>query len=244
MVAQYYEAHENLQGKPNLVFHQVDFRDMKAMMNVLQAYHSPDGRASDSGGSEDRLTSCITGVIHFAAYKAVGESIKLPLKYYSNSESKANSSVVEPILTEKRLRIDVGGLIDFLALLNDFGIRKLVFSSSATVYGNVADQGQPLREEHCSQKKAVYIDSDGSERTVESGCSGLTNPYGRTKWMCEAILSDLCCSDLAWEVTALRYFNPVGCDESGVLGEDPRGAASNLMPGMFPKPPPLKYKHS
>jgi UDP-glucose 4-epimerase len=153
--------------------------------------------------------SRISGVIHFAAFKAVGESIQQPLKYYANN---------------------VGGLVDFCSLLGDFGIKNFVFSSSATVYGTVADIGVPLREEYCSQQTTIFIDEDGQKKVVESGCAGLTNPYGRTKWMCEAILSDLAHADADWTITALRYFNPIGCDESGLLGEDPRATATNLMP--------------
>jgi len=124
----------------------------------------------------------------------------------------------------------VGGMIDFCSLLGEFGIKNFVFSSSATVYGTVADIGIPLREEYCSQQTTDFVDDDGQRKLVHSGSSGLTNPYGRTKWMCEAILSDLAYADPEWTITALRYFNPIGCDESGLLGEDPRDAASNLMP--------------
>lgn len=209
MVGRHFDGPRNGQRKPSLKFHEADFRDLKVMDGILQNYRASDEFPLSSISSNSRSRSMITGVIHFAAYKAVGESIKFPLKYYSNN---------------------VGGLIDFCGLLNDFGIKRLVFSSSATVYGTVADLGIPLREEHCSQERTVFIDENGSKKTVESGCSGLTNPYGRTKWMCEAILSDLALADPDWTITALRYFNPIGCDESGILGEDPRAAASNLMP--------------
>lgn len=195
MVDQHYSAPRKNGHRPLLKFHDADFRDMNKMTAILEKYDYPGVMSFDSSSVTlcNGQRSSISGVIHFAAYKAVEESIQHPLKYYSNN---------------------VGGLVDFCALLQQFGIKKMVFSSSATVYGTVADTGVPLREEY----------------VVGSGCSGLTNPYGRTKWMCEAILSDLANSDPDWEITALRYFNPIGCDESGLLGEDPRAAATNLMP--------------
>jgi UDP-glucose 4-epimerase len=176
------------------------------MSSVLEGYEL---LSEHPQGSRYQRQSRISGVIHFAAFKAVGESIKQPLKYYANN---------------------VGGLIDFCSLLGDFGVKNFVFSSSATVYGTIADMGVPLREEYCSQQTTVFVDEDGQKKVVESGCAGLTNPYGRTKWMCEAILSDLAHADPEWTITALRYFNPIGCDESGLLGEDPRATATNLMP--------------
>ncbi|KAH6678338.1 hypothetical protein B0J14DRAFT_559476 [Halenospora varia] len=191
--------------RPSLKLFEADFRDSKTMEKILEAYEIPLVFQEP----ENRRHSRISGVIHFAAFKAVGESIKNPLKYYANN---------------------VGGLIDFCSLLSDFGIKSFVFSSSATVYGTVADIGIPLREEYCSQTRTVFLDDDGQKKVVESGCSGLTNAYGRTKWMCEAILNDLAHADPEWTITALRYFNPIGCDESGLLGEDPRAAATNLMP--------------
>lgn len=207
MVADHYQK---ISGRrPSLKFFKADYRDKQAMTAVLEAYESPLGFALDPVESPIPRRSKITGVIHFAAHKAVGESIKQPLKYYANN---------------------VSGLIDFCSLLGDFGIKNFVFSSSATVYGTVADIGVPLREEYCSQDRTVFVDDDGQQKVQQSGCSGLTNPYGRTKWMCEAILNDLAHADPEWKITALRYFNPIGCDESGLLGEDPRDAATNLMP--------------
>lgn len=193
MVNQHYKEQGKHVYPPSLKFHDADFRDVKKMTSILEQYDYPLNFDSSSDTLCNDQRSRISGVIHFAAYKAVEESIQQPLKYYSNN---------------------VGGLIDFCSLLGDFGIKKLVFSSSATVYGTIADAGVPLQE--------GFVE--------ESGCTGLTNPYGRTKWMCEAILSDLAKSDPDWEITALRYFNPIGCDESGLLGEDPRVAATNLMP--------------
>lgn len=207
MVADHYEKTPSL--RPSLKLHEADYRDEKAMTAILEAYEAPPPFELNPVAPETSRISSISGVIHFAAHKAVGESIKQPLKYYSNN---------------------VGGLINFCSLLGEFGIKNFVFSSSATVYGTVADLGIPLREEYCSQQATVFVDEDGQQKVVQPGCSGLTNPYGRTKWMCEAILNDLAHADPDWTITALRYFNPIGCDESGLLGEDPRDTATNLMP--------------
>lgn len=130
----------------------------------------------------------ISGVIHFAAYKSVEESIRMPLKYYSNN---------------------VCGLVDFLSLLEEFGIKNFVFSSSATVYGEGANSGVPLREELCVHHHESFQDHTGSERQALPGVMGLTSPYGRSKFMCESILADIARSDPSWSITALRYFNPV-----------------------------------
>ncbi|KAF2808368.1 NAD(P)-binding protein, partial [Mytilinidion resinicola] len=156
-----------------------------------------------------RRQSKISGVIHFAAFKSVEESIRNPLKYYANN---------------------VCGLVDFLVLLQEFGVKNLVFSSSATVYGDRAKSGIPLREEFCVHHPETYLDDDGCEKTSRPGALGLTSPYGRTKFMCEAILADIAKSDRSWSIISLRYFNPVGCHESGLLGEDPRQRPSNLIP--------------
>jgi len=211
MTDRHYGASQILHKRPSLRLYEADFRNQQDITAILEEYAARPSYASDFPGLNQHQRSTITGVIHFAAYKAVEESIRQPLKYYANN---------------------VGGLIDFCSLLGAFGIKRIVFSSSATVYGTVADQGIPLREEYCSQETVAFVDHDGIGKRVESGCSGLTNPYGRTKWMCEAILSDLAHSDPEWSITALRYFNPIGCDESGLLGEDPRLCATNLMPGM------------
>jgi len=125
---------------------------------------------------------------------------------------------------------NVCGMVNFLSLLQGFGIKNFVFSSSATVYGTKANDGVPLREEMCVHEPLTYTDNEGKEVTQEPGVFGLTSPYGRTKWMCEAILADVAKSDPTWNITALRYFNPVGCHESGLLGEDPRQPPTNLVP--------------
>jgi UDP-glucose 4-epimerase len=197
---------------PALHFRQLDYRS-PAMRSVLASYatytmnNKPEPAArrhpystlqrTDSGidmGADEpqepvlERTSRISGVIHFAAYKSVEESIRQPLRYYSNN---------------------VCGLVDFLALLEQFGIKNLVFSSSATVYGEGANCGVPLREELCVHHHESFTDSDGVDRDVVPGVLGLTSPYGRSKFMCESILADVAKSDPTWSITALRYFNPV-----------------------------------
>ncbi|HET8574740.1 MAG TPA: UDP-glucose 4-epimerase GalE [Candidatus Paceibacterota bacterium] len=130
----------------------------------------------------------IDAVIHFAGLKAVGESVTNPLRYYD---------------------VNVGSSVALLECMKDAGVRKIVFSSSATVYGDPEEL--PLRER--------------SRAGV-----GLANPYGRTKWMIEEILCDLAFSDNSWKIIALRYFNPVGAHESGKIGEEPNGIPNNLFP--------------
>ncbi len=128
----------------------------------------------------------IEAVIHFAALKAVGESVRKPLAYYYNN------------------------LISTLVLcevMNEFHVRKLVFSSSATVYGN--PHTVPIKEDFPLS---------------------VTNPYGRTKLMIEEILRDLAVTDSKWKIVLLRYFNPIGADKSGLIGEDPLGIPNNLVP--------------
>ncbi|KAJ5219913.1 hypothetical protein N7468_009117 [Penicillium chermesinum] len=196
------EFHEqNGTPMPSMHLHAHDYRDTAALRPLLDSYQTESRWGTPK--------SKIAGVIHFAAYKAVEESIRHPLKYYANN---------------------VGGLIDFAATLGDYGIKTFIFSSSATVYGTLATSGLPLKEELCAHKEEVYIDHDGVSQTIQPGCTGITNPYGRTKWICETILADLAASDPEWTIVALRYFNPVGCDPSGLLGEDPRQAPTNLLP--------------
>ncbi len=127
-----------------------------------------------------------TGAIHFAALKAVGESVEKPVEYYRNN---------------------LDSLLALVETMRDFNVKDLVFSSSATVYGNPA---------------SVPID--------ESFPLSATNPYGQTKLMAETILTDVAAADPAWRIALLRYFNPVGAHESGRIGEDPVGVPSNLMP--------------
>ena len=128
----------------------------------------------------------IDAVIHFAGLKAVGESVAQPLAYYHNN---------------------VAGTVSLLRAMAEEGVRRLVFSSSATVYGQ--PQYLPLDEAHPT---------------------GATNPYGRTKLHIEQMLRDLAASDPAWRIAILRYFNPVGAHDSALIGEDPSGIPNNLMP--------------
>ncbi|MDR6413852.1 UDP-glucose 4-epimerase GalE [Pseudarthrobacter sulfonivorans] len=125
-------------------------------------------------------------VIHFAGLKAVGESVEKPLMYYQNN---------------------VVGTLNLLHSMDVHGVRQLVFSSSATVYG--ASEEVPL---------------------IEKAPLDATNPYGRTKEQIEDILSDLGAADPSWSIALLRYFNPVGAHESGLIGEDPSGIPNNLLP--------------
>jgi len=193
---------------PEMQLYVADYRDNSAITKILDEYvETPI--LSRFGRGDTSTESKIRGVIHFGAYKSVSESIQEPLKYYANN---------------------VAGLIEFCSILSSFNIKTFIFSSSATVYGSLANSGQPLLEEYCTHQTETFTDHDGHPKTVDGGCTGLTNPYGRTKWMCEAILSDLAIADPEWTIIALRYFNPVGCDESGILGEDPRGVPTNLMP--------------
>lgn len=129
----------------------------------------------------------IDSVIHFAGYKAVGESVEKPLMYYSNN---------------------LISTINLLEVMKDKGVKNFVFSSSATIYG---DPGVPK-----------YTEELGRGKTV--------NPYGTTKAMIEQILEDLYASDNSFNITLLRYFNPVGAHESGLIGEEPNGIPNNLMP--------------
>ncbi|KAL2831506.1 udp-glucose 4-epimerase [Aspergillus cavernicola] len=180
-----------------------DYRDISAM-SILLATHAV---------VTPRRSSNIIGVIHFAAYKEVGESIKHPLKYYQNN---------------------VQGLIEFISLLDDHNIKSFIFSSSASVYGTLSENASGLREEACVHEQETYLDpATTNQLHSEQGCTGITNPYGRTKFFAEAILADVCKSDPSWTVIALRYFNPIGCDSSGLLGEDPRESPSNLFPAAI-----------
>jgi len=128
----------------------------------------------------------IEAVIHFAGFKAVGESVAIPLKYYYNN---------------------ITGTIILCEVMQKYGVKKIVFSSSATVYGK--PKSVPIREDFplCP-----------------------TNPYGRTKYMIEEILKDVYVADNEWSIILLRYFNPIGAHESGRIGEDPNGIPNNLMP--------------
>lgn len=128
----------------------------------------------------------IDAVLHFAGLKAVGESVSKPLWYYHNN---------------------ITGTLNLCEIMQKYGVKNLVFSSSATVYGN--PHTVPIKEDFALAP---------------------TNPYGRTKLMIEEILRDLYISDAAWNIAILRYFNPVGAHVSGLIGEDPNGIPNNLLP--------------
>lgn len=127
-------------------------------------------------------------VIHFAGLKAVAESVEQPVRYYENN---------------------ISGTLNLLSAMQKYNVKKIIFSSSATVYG---------------EPKSVPISED-----FPTG-QGITNPYGRTKYMIEEILKDVCVADSDFSATILRYFNPVGAHKSGLIGEDPNGRPNNLMP--------------
>jgi UDP-glucose 4-epimerase len=156
-----------LAGK-SLTFHKVDLLDEPALEKVF------DSQAFDA-------------VIHFAALKAVGESVEQPLRYYHNN---------------------LTGTILMCQVMARHKVKNLIFSSSATVYGDPSSV--PIREDF--------------------SCCEQANPYGRTKRMIEIILQDVQAADPAWNIALLRYFNPVGAHPSGQIGEDPRGTPNNIMP--------------
>ena len=158
---------QELAAKP-FAFYQVDIRDKDGLREVFDA-------------------EAVTSVIHFAALKAVGESVAHPLRYYQNN---------------------VTGTLVLCEVMREFGVRNLVFSSSATVYGDA--QEMPLLESF------PLLPAE--------------NPYGRSKQMTEDILRDLHRSDAGWNMAILRYFNPIGAHESGSIGEDPNGIPNNLVP--------------
>jgi UDP-glucose 4-epimerase len=141
-----------------------------------------DAAAMEALFKRHRIDACV----HFAAFKAVGESTAKPLDYYANN---------------------LGGLLGVCRAMQRHGVRRFVFSSSATVYGE--PERLPI---------------------VEGSPLSATNPYGQTKLIGEQILRDLGAADPAWQTAVLRYFNPVGAHPSGRIGEDPRGVPNNLMP--------------
>lgn len=158
---------ERITGK-NLKFSEGDIRDAELLRQVFTDH-------------------TITSVVHFAGLKAVGESVKQPLRYYENN---------------------VSGTLTLCQVMAEFNVKNIVFSSSATVYGDPA---------------SVPINEDFP-------VGGTTNPYGTSKYMVERCLADLCNADPDWSATVLRYFNPVGAHASGLIGEDPNGIPNNLVP--------------
>jgi len=154
-------------GTRPIVFEQASVCDERAMASVFDRHR-------------------IDAVVHFAAFKAVGESTQKPLDYYANN---------------------IGGLLGVCRVMLQHDVRRFVFSSSATVYGD--PQRLPI---------------------TEDAPLSATNPYGQTKLIGETLLRDLGAADPAWQTACLRYFNPVGAHASGRIGEDPRGTPNNLMP--------------
>lgn len=151
----------------SIPFYEADVRDREALRKIFTEH-------------------TIDAVIHFAGLKAVGESVGIPLEYYSNN---------------------IDSTLALLEIMKEFNVKRIVFSSSATVYRS--DNASPLEED------------------MELGC---TNPYGWTKFMNEQIISDFCSANLDYTAVLLRYFNPIGAHESGTIGENPKGIPNNLMP--------------
>ncbi|MFY0998288.1 UDP-glucose 4-epimerase GalE [Streptococcus sp. AD045-1] len=160
------EVVERIVGQ-KIPFYQVDIRDKKALLEIFKSEQP-------------------TGVIHFAALKAVGESTQIPLTYYENN---------------------ITGTLTLLRVMEEVNCKNIIFSSSATVYGD---------------PHTVPI--------LEDFPLSVTNPYGRTKLMIEEMLTDIYKADANWNVVLLRYFNPIGAHESGDLGENPNGIPNNLLP--------------
>lgn len=158
---------QKLTGK-SLFFYEADLCDKDSLRSIFAKHR-------------------IDCVIHFAALKAVGESVRLPLMYYGNN---------------------VTGSANLMEVMMEFGVKKMVFSSSATVYGN--PEYLPVDEKHPTGK--------------------CTNPYGKTKYFMEEIIKDVSAANNDWGAILLRYFNPVGAHPSGEIGEDPQGIPNNLMP--------------
>lgn len=157
---------EKIVGR-EIKFYEADVRDKDALRKIF---------------TENKIDS----VIHFAGLKAVGESVRLPVKYYDNN---------------------LISTLYLLEVMEEFGVKRLVFSSSATVYGVATEM--PLTEDMPL---------------------GAINPYGKTKYFIEEMLRDLYVSDNSWSIALLRYFNPIGAHKSGTIGEDPRDIPNNLMP--------------
>jgi len=161
------ESIKQITGK-DFKFYEMDYKDKEKLEKVFEENQ-------------------IDAVINFAGFKAVGESVRKPIEYYTNN---------------------ISGALALLDIMKKYGCKKFIFSSSATVYGE--PERIPLTEE------------------CKTG--GTTNPYGTTKLFIEQILKDIYNSDNEWDICILRYFNPVGAHESGLIGEEPQGIPNNLMP--------------
>lgn len=157
---------KELTGK-SFAFYELDLLDKQSLSKVFKEHE-------------------IEAVIHFAGFKAVGESVAVPLAYYQNNMT---------------------GTLVLLEVMQEFNVKKIIFSSSATVYG-----------------------MDNEAPFTEKMPTSATNPYGKTKVFIEHILRDLAVADAAWSIVILRYFNPIGAHESGRIGEDPNDKPNNLMP--------------
>lgn len=158
---------EKIAGRPVAAAHETDLRDRTRLAEVFDRY-------------------AVDAVMHFAAYKAVGESMRKPLEYYDNN---------------------VGGTTSLLRVMGEHHVHRLVFSSSCSIYGDA---------------ETVPITEESTPRP--------TNPYATSKWICEQILGEACERRPELRVLALRYFNPIGAHESGLLGEVPLGVPQNIMP--------------
>ena len=172
----------------NLINSQIEVLDkIEQITNIKPIFHEVDLLDSDAL-DQIFMSTNFDLVIHFAGLKAVAESIEQPLRYYDNN---------------------VNGTIKLLQAMQNQNVKNIIFSSSATVYGD-----------------------QGIEQCVETMPTGikLTNPYGKTKYMIEEILKDLAIADPEFKIIALRYFNPIGNHSSGLLGENPNGIPNNLMP--------------
>ncbi len=173
---------DNLSNSKALVLDRIE-----AITGKRPGFYNADIRDKEALAKIFKENPDIEAVIHFAGLKAVGESVAKPLEYYDNN---------------------IHGTLSLLEAMRDAGVKNIVFSSSATVYGDPAFV--PITEE-----------------CPKGTC---TNPYGWTKSMLEQILSDLTVPDKEWNVILLRYFNPIGAHKSGTMGEDPSGIPNNLMP--------------
>ena len=214
------------QPLPPLFLHKVDLRNRGSVLQVFNFWQSSQEEKLDvtnivllASGSAARYkmqkydmpsaerslafdissasieAGSIIAVVHFAALKAVGESVAQPLQYYQNN---------------------ISGLLNLLDAMAIHSVRRMVFSSSATVYGSGKEAG--ITED------SVQVGGKGT------GGGLVTNPYGRTKWMAEEILNDCCVANPEFQVVSLRYFNPTGSHPSGLIGEDPKGAPNNIVP--------------
>jgi UDP-glucose 4-epimerase len=229
--AEYTRLGRDADEVPPLIFHATDLRDRRGVSRVFQCYQTSENmsnvpevrfnatiikplsaketykmldyslEASKQAAplvtefSSNIENGKIHSVIHFAALKAVGESVSKPLQYYQNN---------------------IGGLLNLLDVMSTYNVNRMVFSSSAVVYGSG-------KEANISEDE-VQVGGQGT------GGGLVTNPYGRSKWMAEEILNDYTIAHPNFSVISLRYFNPTGSHPSGLIGEDPKGTPNNIVP--------------